>query len=184
MVQNSTVLVKDQRGIAIGSNLIQATTQKIRIYQDWMKAAKGHQKSYADKRQRPLEFKVRDQVFLKVSPTNSVTRFGMTGKLSIRYIKLYPIIQWVEKVAYWLELLAELPRVYNVFHVSQLHKCIHDPSHVIKSDPIQLQEDLSSNEQPIQILDRKEQQLCKKIVLLMKVLWANHKVSEFTWERE
>jgi len=80
----------------------------------------------------------------------------MTGKLSPRYIRPYPIVQQVGEAAYWLELPPELPRVHNVFHVSQLRKYVPDPSHVITSDPIQLREDLSYEDQPVCILDRKE----------------------------
>jgi len=77
-----------------------------------------------------------DHVFLRVSPTKGVARFGKTGKLNLRYIGLYPIIQRMGEVAYQLELPTELQRVHNVFHVSQLRKYISDPSHVIEPDPI------------------------------------------------
>ena len=97
----------------------------------------------------------------------------MAGKLSPRYIGPYSIQQRVGEVAYRLELPPELPRVHNVFHVSQLRKYVPDPSHVIETDPVQLQEDLSYEEQPLQILDRREKQLHKKVVPLVKVLWAN-----------
>ena len=73
-----------------------------------------------------------------------------------RYIKPYPITQRVGKVVHRLELPPELLRVYNVIHVSQLRKYVPDPSHVITSDPIQLREDLSYEDQPVCILDRKE----------------------------
>jgi len=50
-------------------------------------------KSYADKRRRPLEFQVGNKVFLKVSPTKGIKRFRVQGKLSLRYIGLYEIIE-------------------------------------------------------------------------------------------
>ena len=78
----------------------------------------------------------------------------MAGKLSPRYIGPYPVIQRVGEVAYQLELPTELPRVDTVFHVLQLWKYIPDPSHIIELDPMQLQEDFSYEEQPVQILDR------------------------------
>ena len=108
----------------------------------------------------------------------------MVGKLSLRYIRRYPILQRVGEVAYRLELSPELPRVHNVFYVSQLRKYIPNPSHVIEPDPVQLQEDLAYEEELIHILDRREKQLIKKIISLMKVLWANHKISKATWEPE
>ena len=103
-----------------------------------MGAAQSRQKSYADRRRRPLKFKVGDQVLLRVSATNGVARFGMAGKLSPRYIGPYRVIQRVGEVAYQLELPTELPRVDTVFHVLQLWKYIPDPSHIIELDPIQL----------------------------------------------
>jgi len=104
-------------------------------WQERMRAAQSRQKSYADRRHRPLEFQVGEQVFLRVSPTTGIARFGMEGKLSPRYIRPYPVIQKIGEVAYRLELPPELPRVHNVCHVSQLQKYIPDPSHIIKPDP-------------------------------------------------
>ena len=104
----------------------------------------------------------------------------MAGKLSQRYIGPYPAIQRVEEVAYRLELPPELARVHNVFHVSQLWKYIPNPSHIIEPDPIQLQEDLSYEEQPVQILGRWEKHIRKKAVPLVKVHWAGHEMSEAT----
>jgi len=111
-------------------------------------------------------------------------RLGKVEKFNPRYIRSYSIIQRIGEVAYRLELPAELQRIHNVFHVSQLRKYIPDPSHVIEPDPIQLQENLSYEEQPLQILDRWEKQLRKKAVPLVKVLRANHKSFEATWELE
>jgi len=170
--------------LTIGLKLIQATTDKVKVIQERMKAAQSRQKSYADRRRRPLEFRVSDHVFLRISLTKGIARFGKAGRLSLRYIGPYPITQRVGEVAYQLELPTERQRVHNVFHVSQLRKYISEPSHVIEPDPIQLQEDLSYEEQPVQILDRREKHLRRKIVPLVKVIWANHETSEATWEPE
>jgi len=78
--------------LTIRSELIQDTTDKIRVIQKRMKAAQSYQKCYADKRHRPIEFQVRDQVFLWVFPTKGIVRFSVTRKLSPRYIRPYPII--------------------------------------------------------------------------------------------
>ena len=80
--------------------------------------------SYADRRRRPLEFEVGDRIFLNVSLTNGITRFDMVGKLSPKYIRPYPITQRVGEVAYQLELPPELPRMDNLFHISQLRKYV------------------------------------------------------------
>ena len=85
-----------------------------------MRATQSRQKSYIDQRRKPLEFQVGNQVFLKVLSTKRIARFSMTGKLSPRYIGPYLIIQRVREMVYRLEIPPELPRVHNVFHVSQL----------------------------------------------------------------
>ena len=86
----------------IGPELIQETTDKIRLIQSRMMAAQSRQKSYADQRRRPLEFEVGDHVFLKISPTKGIMRFGQTGKLSPRYIGPYEILERIGEVAYRL----------------------------------------------------------------------------------
>ncbi|KAL5578475.1 hypothetical protein UlMin_020174 [Ulmus minor] len=103
-----------------------------------MKTAQSRQKSYADRRRRPLEFQVGDLVFLKVAPMKGVMRFGKKGKLSPRYIGPFEILERIGKVAYKLALPSELYTVHNVFHVSMLRKYISDPSHVLESEPIEI----------------------------------------------
>ena len=87
-------------------------------------------------------------------------------------------------MAYRLDLPEELSRVRNVFHISMLHKYISDPSHVIEALKIELRDDLSYEEQPVQILGREEKVLRNNTISLVKVLWRNHLVEEATWERE
>ena len=87
-------------------------------------------------------------------------------------------------MAYRLDLPEELSRVHNVFHISMLRKYISDPSHVLEAREIELKDDLSYEEQPVQILGREEKELRNKIISLVKVLWRNHLVEEATWERE
>ena len=97
--------------------------------------AQSQQKSYADRRRRPLEFLVGDHVFLKISPTKGVMRFGRHGKLSPRYIGPYQITKMVGEVAYRLALPPELSAVHDVFHVSMLRNCLADMSQVIPVQP-------------------------------------------------
>ena len=87
-------------------------------------------------------------------------------------------------MAYRLDLPEELSRVHNVFHISKLRKYIPDPSHVLETSEIKLRDDLSYDEQPVQILGREEKELRNKTISLVKVLWRNHLVEEDTWERE
>ncbi|KAL6225752.1 hypothetical protein ACLB2K_004601 [Fragaria x ananassa] len=75
-------------------------------------------------------------------------------------------------------------RIHNVFHVSMLRKYIVDPSHVLQEQPISLQKNLTYEEEPVQILDRKEQVLRNKKIPLVKVLLRSHQVEEATWELE
>nr|GEY04097.1 putative reverse transcriptase domain-containing protein [Tanacetum cinerariifolium] len=80
-------------GQLIGHELIQETTKKISQIKDRLKATHDHQKSYADKRRKPLEFSVGDYVLLKVSSWKGVVRFGKKGKLAPRFIGPFEIIE-------------------------------------------------------------------------------------------
>ncbi|EOX99952.1 Uncharacterized protein TCM_009026 [Theobroma cacao] len=149
-----------------------------------MLAAQSRQKSYADNQRRNLEFQVEDYVFLKVSPTKGVIRFGKKGKLSPRYKGPFEILERVRAVAYRLALPPDLSNIHPMFHVSMLRKYNPDPSHVIRYETIQLQDDLTYEEQPIAILDRQVKKLRLKEVALVKVLWQDHTSKEVTWEAE
>jgi hypothetical protein len=89
-----------------------------------LKVAQSRQKSYADKRRRDLSFKIGDFVYLKVSPMRGTRRFKVKGKLAPRYVGLFKIISRKREVAYQLELPPQLSDVHDVFHVSQLEKCL------------------------------------------------------------
>ncbi|WVZ63362.1 hypothetical protein U9M48_012999 [Paspalum notatum var. saurae] len=84
-------------------------------------------KSYADVRRRDLTFKVDDFVYLKVSPMRGIQRFNMKGKPAPRYIGPFKIVERKGEVAYKLELPPNLSGIHNVFHVSQLKKCLRVP---------------------------------------------------------
>ena len=167
-----------------GPELIEVTTEKVKIIQDRMRTAQSRQKSYADKRRKDLEFQKGDYVFLRISPWKGVMRFGKKGKLSPRYIGPYEILEKVGMVAYKLALPPELARLHDVFHVSMLRKYVADPSHVLVEQPIELKEDLSYVEEPLAIVDRKEQILRSKVIPLVKVVWRRHSMEEATWESE
>ena len=85
-------------------------------------------------------------------------------------------------VAYKLKLPLELSRIHDTFHVSMLRKYIPDPSHVLREHPVQLKENLTYEETPGPIIDRKEQVLRSKVIPLVKVLWKNHEREAVTWE--
>ena len=89
------------------------------------------QKSYTNRRRRPLEFEVGDHVFLKVMPKRGVVIFGKQGKLVPRYIGPFEVLERVSIVAYRLALSSSLSGVHEVFHVSMLRKYTPDPAHVM-----------------------------------------------------
>ncbi|KAD3336653.1 hypothetical protein E3N88_32172 [Mikania micrantha] len=114
------------------------------------------QKSYADKRRRPIEFEVGDQVLLKVSPWKGVIRFRKRGKLSPRFIGPFRIMARVGKVAYRLDLPDELNRIHPTFHVSHLRKYLANDVAYVSLNDIEVDEKLNYIEEPVAIVDTKE----------------------------
>ncbi|XP_028093906.1 uncharacterized protein LOC114293999 [Camellia sinensis] len=167
-------------GKLLGPEIVQITSDKIQLIQQRIHTAQSRQKSYADTRRRDLEFQVGDHVFLKISRTRGVIRFGKRGKLNPRYIGPFEILERIGSVVYRLTFPPELSNVHNVFHVSMLRRYLRDPEHVIDHENLEIQEDLSYEEQPVQILDHRDQVLRNKTIPLVKVLWRNHRVEEAT----
>ena len=149
-----------------------------------MRTAQSRQKSYADVRRRNLEFEEGDPMFLKVAPMKGILRFGRKGKLSPRFIGPFKILERVGPVAYKLALPPSLSSVHDVFHVSMLRKYIADPTHVIDYKPLEIEENLSYQEEPIKILAQEVKALRNRSIGFVKVLWRNHQVEEAMWERE
>ncbi|GJS50806.1 putative reverse transcriptase domain-containing protein [Tanacetum coccineum] len=83
-------------GQLIGPKLLQETTEKISQIKDRLKAARDRQKSYANKRRKPIEFSVGDYVLLKVSPWKGVVRFGKKGKLAARFVGPFEIVEKIQ----------------------------------------------------------------------------------------
>jgi ribosomal protein L21E len=108
--------------------------------------AQSRQKSYADKHRHKHEFEVGDLVYLKVSPMRGVMCFGNKGKLSPRYVGLFQVVKHVSLLAYKVELPYSLAGIHDVFYVFQLRKCVHDPSHVIGYEPLDIQANLTYEE--------------------------------------
>ncbi|KAI3523729.1 hypothetical protein L1887_02080 [Cichorium endivia] len=164
--------------------IIQETTDKIRVISDRLKAAQDRQKSYADNRRKPLEFQVGDRVLLKVSPWKGVVRFGKKGKLSPRYIGPYEIVERIGSVAYRLKLPQSLSTIHDTFHVSNLKKCLADDSQIISPEEVQVDPRLHFVEEPTEILDRDVKRLKRSKIPLVKVCWNSKHGPEYTWERE
>ncbi|GJV89052.1 putative reverse transcriptase domain-containing protein [Tanacetum coccineum] len=134
-----------------GPELIQETTEKIVLIKQRMQAAQDRQKSYADRKRKPMEFEVGDRVMLKVSPWKGVVRFGKRGKLNPRYVGPFKILAKVGKVAYRLELPQELSRVHHTFHVSNLKKCYADEDRMSCVRRDHVDDKLQFVEEPVEI---------------------------------
>nr|GEX15152.1 hypothetical protein [Tanacetum cinerariifolium] len=140
---------------------------------------KSRQKSYADVRLKPMEFKVGDEVMLKVSPWKGVIRFGKRGKVSPWYVGPFKIIERNGPVAYKLELPDKLRRIHNTFHVSNLKKFLADENLVIP-----LNDKLHFIEEPVEIMVQEVKQLKQSRIPIVKVRSNSRHGPEYTWERE
>ncbi|KAL4038665.1 hypothetical protein IC575_002288 [Cucumis melo] len=168
----------------MGPELVQSTNEAIQKIRSRMLTAQSRQKSYAYVRRKDLEFDVGDKVFLKVAPMRGVLRFEKRGKLSPRFVGPFEILERIGPVAYRLALPPSLSTVHDVFHVSMLRKYVPDPSHVVDYEPLEIDENLSYTEQPVEVLAREVKMLRNREIPLVKVLWRNHRIEEATWERE
>ena len=119
-------------------------------------------------------------MFLKVASWKGVIQFQKRGKLNPRYIGPFRIIERIGPVAYCLELPSKMSRIHNVFHVSMLRKYVSDPSHVLEAPPIELNEDLSFEVQPVGIVDQEIKELRNKVIPMVKVLWKSDTIEETT----
>jgi hypothetical protein len=154
------------------------------MIQENLKIAQSRQKSYTDKRRRYLSFEIGDFVHLKVSPMRGTHRFKVKGKLAPRYVSPFKIIDRKGEVAYQLELPPQLSDVHDVFHVSQLKKCLRVPEEQLSMEDLDLGGDLTYNERPINILDTTERVTHSKIIKMCKVQWSHHTEDEATKEHE
>ncbi|KAK5794149.1 hypothetical protein PVK06_035356 [Gossypium arboreum] len=145
-----------------GVDLIKDAERKVKVIRESLKAAADHQKSYANLKRKDIEYQVGDKVFLKVSPWKKILRFGRKRKLSPRFIGPYEISERVGPVAYRLILPPELEKIHNVFHVSMLRCYRSDPSHVISPSEVEIQANMSYEEEPIRILAREVKELRNK----------------------
>jgi hypothetical protein len=127
-----------------------------------------------------LAFEIGDHVYLRVSPMKGIKRFGVKGKLVPRYIRPFPMIEKCGTVAYKLDLPPSLARVHDIFHVSQLKKCLKAPVDVVLLKLTLLEADLSYPEHPIKVLDQKDRVTRRKTIKFFKIQWSNHFEKEAT----
>ncbi|WVZ76417.1 hypothetical protein U9M48_024394 [Paspalum notatum var. saurae] len=170
--------------LIFGPDLVTQAEEQVKFIHSNLKRAQSRQKSYSDKRRRPLVFEVNDHVYLRVSPMKGVHRFGVKGKLAPRYVGPFKITEQCGPVAYRLELPPHLAAVHDVFHVSQLKKCLRVPEEAVDTSQIQIEPDLTYEERPIKILDQKQRATRRRAINFYKVQWSNHSEEEATWEQE
>ncbi|WVZ58905.1 LOW QUALITY PROTEIN: hypothetical protein U9M48_009125 [Paspalum notatum var. saurae] len=164
--------------VTFGPDLVTQAADQLKFIHSNLKRA---QSSYSDKRRRPLDFEEDDYVYLWVSPLKGVHRFGVKGKLAPRYVGPIKITERCGSVAYRLELPPHLATVHDVFHVSQLKKCLRVLEEVIDTSQIQIEPDLTYEEKPIRILDQKQRSMRRRAINFYKVQWSNHSEEEATW---
>jgi hypothetical protein len=167
-----------------GPDFVKEAEEKVALIRKRLLEAQSRQKSYADNRRRELRFEEGDFVYLKVSPMRGVKRFQMKGKLAPRFVGPYPVISRVGPAAYRLELPESMLDIHNVFHVSQLRKCLQVSENHIEAEAIQIQKDLQYREKPVKILDSAVRRTRNSEVRLCKVQWSRDGEEEATWESE
>ncbi|GKF50524.1 putative reverse transcriptase domain-containing protein [Tanacetum coccineum] len=145
-------------GQLIGPELVQETTEKISQIKDRLKVARDLQKS--------------------------VVRFRKKGKLAPRFVKPFEIIEKVGPVTYRLDLPEELNGVHDTFHVSNLKKCLADPTLKVPLDEIRVDAKLKFVEEPMEILEKEFKKLKHSRIAIVKVRWNSKCGPKFTWERE
>ncbi|GJR14590.1 hypothetical protein Tco_0797242 [Tanacetum coccineum] len=138
-----------------GLEIVRETTEKIIQIKHCLQALRDRQRSYTNKRRKPLEFQVEDKILAKVGT-----------------------------VAYRLELPEKLSRVHSTFHISNLKKCLSDEPLAIPMDEIHIDDKLNFIEEPVEIIDREVKGLKQSRIPIVKVRWNSRRGPEYTWERE
>jgi hypothetical protein len=142
--------------VIFGPDIVTGTEEKVKQIHANILTAQSHQKSYTDKRHHPLEFKVGDHVYLRVSLMKGVHRFGIKGKLALRYISSYHIIDKYGPTSCQVEASSKLSGVHDVFHISQLKRCLKPLTDVVMEDTIPLELDLTYKAYPTKIIDQQD----------------------------
>jgi hypothetical protein len=158
----------EPRCSGVKPEVLKDAEKQVQMVRESLKVAQSRQKSYADKRRRDLSFEIGDFVYLKAP----------------RYVGPFKIIDRKWEVAYQLELPPQLSEVHDVFHVSQLKKCLRVPEEQLPMEYLDLGGDLTYSERPIKILDIAEWVTHSNVIKMCKVQWSHHTEDEATWEHE
>ncbi|GJZ94293.1 putative reverse transcriptase domain-containing protein [Tanacetum coccineum] len=127
---------------------------------------------------------IKDKLKVALSPWKGVVCFGKKGKLTPRFVGSFKIIEKVGPVAYMLDLPKELDGIHDTFHVSNLKKCLADPTRQVPLDEIQVDAKLNFMEETVEILEREFKKLKRSRITIVKVRLNSKRGLEFTWERE
>ncbi|XP_071739912.1 uncharacterized protein [Rutidosis leptorrhynchoides] len=168
-----------------GPKLVRIIADKVAIAREKLKVARDRQKMYAYPRRRPVNFEVRDRVYLKVSPWKGVIRFSKRGKLVPSYIGPFKIIQRVNDQTVVLELPAELAGIHNTFNVCYLRKCkVDNETQLVPLSDLKVDLNQKLVKELVRIVNRKVTKLRKKEIHMVLVEWKHSLGSNLTWETE
>jgi hypothetical protein len=168
----------------VGLEILREAERQVQMVRENLQLAQSRYKSYADHWRWKLSFKVSDFVYLKVSPMRGLRCFKIRGKLAPRYIRSFKILEQRGEVAYQLELPPQLSGVHDVFHVSQLRKCLWVLEEQMPLEELTIGEDLTYQEYPVKFLDTSVKVTRNNRYKMCKVQWSNHTKDEATWEKE
>jgi hypothetical protein len=144
--------IKPGEKVIFGPHIVEEAEMTVHCIQENLKAARSRQETYANKRRRPLTLEVGNQVYLRVTPIKGVKRFGVKEKLAPCYIGPFSILEKCGTVAYKLKLPPSLAGVHDIFHMSQLNKCLKTPVDVVLPEVTPLEADLSYPEHPLKMI--------------------------------
>jgi hypothetical protein len=169
--------------ITIGPDMLREMEQQVIHIKQNLKIAQDRQKSYADRKRTPREFKTGDHIYLRVKPRKSSMRMRDCSKLVPRYCGPFEFLDRVGLVAYRLALPPTI-KAHNVFHISLLKKHVYDSNHIIDQSVIQVESEGEFLPEPQGILDKKETPLRNQTIAQVKVQWKHFGPNEATWEME
>ena len=124
--------------LMLGPDALQEMERIVKQIQRNFKTTQDRHKNYADKKREHREFKVGDHVYLRIKPKKSTLYAGSCAKLAPRYCGPFEVLERVGPVAYNLALLPHV-KVHDVFHVLLLKIYIHDASHIVDWNVIQVE---------------------------------------------